>query len=110
MYKGSIVMLPDGSSDLLRKTSSGEWVELKPTGELFSDKWVMAHKDLKVLHEAEEDLADLALGSVISVADGSVVAVKQDGDLWTMSQDEDWFTTEDMLNKIGPGWKVIYRA
>lgn len=105
MYDGSIVEL-DGS---MFERVGGQWVFLALDPEVwYPDVWMMS-RDFNVIREAGP-LSDLGFGSVVAGGDGSTVAVYQGDDMWTVTQEEDWFTTKEMLQEIGEGWKVIYKA
>lgn len=105
MYDGTIVRL-DG--DLFKKTM-GQWVLLEPNPEVwYPDVWMKSRKH-EVLVESGP-LNGLKAGSVVAGVDGSVVAVAQGDDMWTISEAEDWYTTSEMLTYIGEDWKVIYKA
>lgn len=105
MHDGTIVKF-DGD---LYKRIMGQWVLLAPDPDVwYSDKW-MKNRNFEVIVEAGP-LDDVSPGTIVACEDGSVVAVYQDMDMWTVTQFEKWFTTEEMLAHLGEGWKVIYRA
>ena len=105
MFDGSIVEL-DGS--LFQKVG-GKWILLVPDPDVwYPDGWMM-NRIFTVIREADP-LSDLGFGSIVAGEDGSMVAVYQGDDMWTVTQEEDWFTTKEMLQEIGEGWTVIYKA
>lgn len=105
MHDGSIVKV---NGDLFKKIR-GRWVLLELNSTVwYSDLWMESRK-YEVIVTAGP-LEDVSPGTVVACEDGSAVAVSQGDGMWTITQEEDWFTTEEMLTDLGEGWKIIYRA
>lgn len=105
MYDGTIVKF----AGELYKRIMGKWVlYVEDTSVRYSDEWMNA-QDFEVVAKAGP-LADVAEGTVVASACSSIVAVYQGLGEWTISGYGDWFSTDEMLEYLGTGWKVIYKA
>lgn len=104
MYDGSIVKF---SGELYKKIM-GDWVLLSPDPSVwYTDEWMMSY-GFEVVAEAGP-LEGVAEGTVVACADGSIVAVYQGYDGWTISGYDTEFMTNEMLEELGKDWKIVYR-
>lgn len=105
MHDGSIVKV---NGDLFKKIR-GRWVLLELNSTVwYSDLWMESRKYEVIVTAGPLD--DVSEGTVVACPDGSIVAVYQGENAWTISGDEDWYTTDEMMTEMGIGWNIIYKA